>query len=148
MPSLTSGCSHPTNQACHLLGLFTALEQTFGSVPISTFESEFPSKYLQAPAPIRKAQRKQLRAAHPFLKPWQKSFTEPKTTPGRAIPRWGLAVSRSFGDLLLKEPQKYGCTKAGMIQWFEPKVFLKFEADILELNLWFLKQCKGYTPKN
>ena len=32
---------------------------------------------------------------------------------GRAIPRWGLAVSRSFGDLLLKEPQKYGCTKAG-----------------------------------
>lgn len=28
---------------------------------------------------------------------------------GRAIPRWGLAVSRSFGDLLLKEPERYGC---------------------------------------
>merc|ERR1712232_1510601 len=23
---------------------------------------------------------------------------------------WGLAVSRAFGDLLLKEPHKYGCT--------------------------------------
>merc|ERR1712070_1169568 len=28
---------------------------------------------------------------------------------GRAIPRWGLAVSRAFGDLLLKEPENYGC---------------------------------------
>merc|ERR1712061_983402 len=28
---------------------------------------------------------------------------------GRAIQRWGLAVSRAFGDLLLKEPEKYGC---------------------------------------
>ena len=35
---------------------------------------------------------------------------------GRAIPRWGLAVSRSFGDLLLKEPQKYGCSQVG-ISW-------------------------------
>ena len=31
---------------------------------------------------------------------------------GRAIPRWGLAVSRAFGDLLLKEPQNYGCAQA------------------------------------
>eukprot|EP00438_Fugacium_kawagutii_P009455 Skav202066 [mRNA] locus=scaffold1138:632968:635433:- [translate_table: standard] len=31
---------------------------------------------------------------------------------GRSISRWGLAVSRSFGDLLLKEPRNYGCTKA------------------------------------
>eukprot|EP00439_Symbiodinium_sp_Y106_P086531 s100_g33.t4 len=30
---------------------------------------------------------------------------------GRAIPRWGLAVSRAFGDLLLKEPQNYGCAQ-------------------------------------
>mmetsp|Transcript_23744 Transcript_23744/g.48137 ORF Transcript_23744/g.48137 Transcript_23744/m.48137 type:complete len:296 (+) Transcript_23744:173-1060(+) len=29
----------------------------------------------------------------------------------RVIPRWGLAVSRSFGDLLLKEPERYGCVK-------------------------------------
>eukprot|EP00931_Biecheleriopsis_adriatica_P017687 TRINITY_DN12594_c0_g1_i1.p1 TRINITY_DN12594_c0_g1~~TRINITY_DN12594_c0_g1_i1.p1 ORF type:complete len:457 (-),score=93.79 TRINITY_DN12594_c0_g1_i1:221-1591(-) len=30
---------------------------------------------------------------------------------GRAIPRWGLAVSRAFGDLVLKEPQQYGCSQ-------------------------------------
>lgn len=29
---------------------------------------------------------------------------------GRHIQKWGLAVSRAFGDLLLKEPEKYGCT--------------------------------------
>jgi len=28
---------------------------------------------------------------------------------GQTIQRWGLAVSRSFGDLLLKEPENYGC---------------------------------------
>lgn len=28
---------------------------------------------------------------------------------GQTIARWGLAVSRSFGDLLLKEPEKYDC---------------------------------------
>lgn len=28
---------------------------------------------------------------------------------GRSLGRWGLAVSRSFGDLLLKEPERYGC---------------------------------------
>jgi len=28
---------------------------------------------------------------------------------GHSFPRWGLAVSRAFGDLLLKEPERYGC---------------------------------------
>jgi len=28
---------------------------------------------------------------------------------GRRLARWGLAVSRSFGDLLLKEPERFGC---------------------------------------
>merc|ERR1711977_528685 len=28
---------------------------------------------------------------------------------GQMIARWGLAVSRSFGDLLLKEPERYDC---------------------------------------
>jgi protein phosphatase 2C len=28
---------------------------------------------------------------------------------GQTIQRWGLAVSRAFGDLLLKEPEKYDC---------------------------------------
>ncbi|CAK0836905.1 unnamed protein product [Prorocentrum cordatum] len=36
---------------------------------------------------------------------------EPVRFGGRLIPRWGLAVSRSFGDLLLKEPENYGCSK-------------------------------------
>lgn len=31
---------------------------------------------------------------------------------GQQIARWGLAVSRSFGDLLLKEPEKYDCVGA------------------------------------
>eukprot|EP00913_Durusdinium_trenchii_P002677 g2478.t1 len=45
---------------------------------------------------------------------------------GRAIPRWGLAVSRSFGDLLLKEPQRYGCTKVlpGQLVSAEPELRL------------------------
>jgi len=30
---------------------------------------------------------------------------------GRVIPRCGLAVSRAFGDVLLKEPERYGCTQ-------------------------------------
>ena len=60
----------------------------------------------------------------------QNDRRDQKPTPGRAIPRWGLAVSRSFGDLLLKEPQKYGCTKAGgwgVVQTSESKL-RKFEA--------------------
>merc|ERR1712119_182225 len=28
---------------------------------------------------------------------------------GNTIARWGLAVSRAFGDLLLKEAEKYDC---------------------------------------
>ncbi|CAE6925316.1 unnamed protein product [Symbiodinium sp. CCMP2456] len=42
---------------------------------------------------------------------------------GRAIPRWGLAVSRAFGDLLLKEPQKYGCAQVrGGLVTAEPEL--------------------------
>ncbi|CAE7240969.1 unnamed protein product [Symbiodinium necroappetens] len=42
---------------------------------------------------------------------------------GRAIPRWGLAVSRAFGDLLLKEPQKYGCEQVrGGLVTAEPEL--------------------------
>lgn len=28
---------------------------------------------------------------------------------GRVIPKTGLAVSRAFGDIILKEPERYGC---------------------------------------
>jgi len=37
---------------------------------------------------------------------------------GQTIQRWGLAVSRSFGDLLLKEPERYDCvgvTPGGLV---------------------------------
>mmetsp|Transcript_83463 Transcript_83463/g.232834 ORF Transcript_83463/g.232834 Transcript_83463/m.232834 type:complete len:461 (-) Transcript_83463:64-1446(-) len=37
---------------------------------------------------------------------------------GQVIARWGLAVSRAFGDLLLKEPEKYDCagvTPGGLV---------------------------------
>lgn len=37
---------------------------------------------------------------------------------GQTIQRWGLAVSRSFGDLLLKEPENYDCvgvTPGGLV---------------------------------
>lgn len=37
---------------------------------------------------------------------------------GQNIQRWGLAVSRAFGDLLLKEPEKYdcvGCAPGGLV---------------------------------
>merc|ERR1712232_35136 len=37
---------------------------------------------------------------------------------GQIIARWGLAVSRSFGDLLLKEPENYDCvgvTPGGLV---------------------------------
>jgi len=42
---------------------------------------------------------------------WRIFLPEPVRFGGRLIPRWGLAVSRSFGDLLLKEPENYGCSK-------------------------------------
>mmetsp|Transcript_51146 Transcript_51146/g.95834 ORF Transcript_51146/g.95834 Transcript_51146/m.95834 type:complete len:446 (+) Transcript_51146:41-1378(+) len=42
---------------------------------------------------------------------------------GRNIPRWGLAVSRAFGDLLLKEPHKYGCSQVlGGLVIAEPEI--------------------------
>lgn len=40
---------------------------------------------------------------------WRVFTPGPSTFGGRVISRWGLAVSRAFGDLLLKEPERYGC---------------------------------------
>lgn len=40
---------------------------------------------------------------------WRVFVPSPVMFNGRHIPRWGLAVSRAFGDLLLKEPERYGC---------------------------------------
>jgi len=62
---------------------------------------------------------------------------------GRAIPRWGLAVSRSFGDLLLKEPQKYGCTKVlpGQLVSATPELRL-VELD-LTLDRFVVLACDG-----
>jgi len=42
---------------------------------------------------------------------WRVFTPSPATFGGRNM-LWGLAVSRAFGDLLLKEPQKYGCEGA------------------------------------
>lgn len=39
-------------------------------------------------------------------------FTPGAATFGGRHLHWGLAVSRAFGDLLLKEPQRYGCAGA------------------------------------
>uniref|UniRef100_A0A7S1FE23 PPM-type phosphatase domain-containing protein n=1 Tax=Noctiluca scintillans TaxID=2966 RepID=A0A7S1FE23_NOCSC len=41
---------------------------------------------------------------------WRVFTPGPTTFGGRAIARWGLAVSRAFGDLLLKEPERFGCS--------------------------------------
>lgn len=41
---------------------------------------------------------------------WRVFTPGPSTFGGRMIQRWGLAVSRAFGDLLLKEPERYGCS--------------------------------------
>lgn len=40
---------------------------------------------------------------------WRVFMPGPAVFGGRHISRWGLAVSRAFGDLLLKEPERYGC---------------------------------------
>lgn len=40
---------------------------------------------------------------------WRVFTPGPATFGGRSL-LWGLAVSRAFGDLLMKEPQRYGCT--------------------------------------
>merc|ERR1712137_996322 len=42
---------------------------------------------------------------------WRVFTPGPANFAGRSV-LWGLAVSRSFGDLLMKEPQRYGCTGA------------------------------------
>eukprot|EP00747_Dinoflagellata_sp_TGD_P072009 gnl/TRDRNA2_/TRDRNA2_157290_c0_seq1.p1 gnl/TRDRNA2_/TRDRNA2_157290_c0~~gnl/TRDRNA2_/TRDRNA2_157290_c0_seq1.p1 ORF type:complete len:448 (+),score=86.08 gnl/TRDRNA2_/TRDRNA2_157290_c0_seq1:73-1416(+) len=49
---------------------------------------------------------------------WRVCTPAPCIFGGRNIQRWGLAVSRAFGDLLLKEPERYGCpgvTAGGLI---------------------------------
>lgn len=40
---------------------------------------------------------------------WRVFTPGPATFGGRSL-LWGLAVSRAFSDLLMKEPQRYGCT--------------------------------------
>eukprot|EP00929_Paragymnodinium_shiwhaense_P119807 TRINITY_DN91706_c0_g1_i1.p1 TRINITY_DN91706_c0_g1~~TRINITY_DN91706_c0_g1_i1.p1 ORF type:complete len:442 (-),score=113.50 TRINITY_DN91706_c0_g1_i1:113-1438(-) len=40
---------------------------------------------------------------------WRVFMPGPAKFNGQLLSRWGLAVSRSFGDLLLKEPEKYDC---------------------------------------
>merc|ERR1711920_1065288 len=42
---------------------------------------------------------------------WRVFTPSPATFGGRSL-MWGLAVSRAFGDLLMKEPQRYGCAGA------------------------------------
>lgn len=42
---------------------------------------------------------------------WRVFTPGPANFGGRSV-LWGLAVSRAFGDLLLKEPQRYGCLGA------------------------------------
>jgi len=42
---------------------------------------------------------------------WRVFTPGPANFAGRSV-LWGLAVSRAFGDLLLKEPQRYGCHSA------------------------------------
>lgn len=42
---------------------------------------------------------------------WRVFTPGPATFGGRNV-LWGLAVSRAFGDLLMKEPQRYGCAGA------------------------------------
>ncbi|CAK0819465.1 unnamed protein product [Prorocentrum cordatum] len=42
---------------------------------------------------------------------WRVFTPNPATFGGQNL-LWGLAVSRAFGDLLLKEPQRYGCQGA------------------------------------
>merc|ERR1712194_60526 len=41
---------------------------------------------------------------------WRVFMPQPICFAGKRIPRWGLAVSRAFGDLLLKEPEAFGCS--------------------------------------
>merc|ERR1719410_2518686 len=42
---------------------------------------------------------------------WRVFTPAPANFGGRSV-LWGLAVSRAFGDLLMKEPQRYGCAGA------------------------------------
>lgn len=74
---------------------------------------------------------------------WRVFMPSPVRFGGRLIPRWGLAVSRAFGDLLLKEPERYDCnhvTPGGLLT-AEP------ECTSLELNpqtdRFFILACDG-----
>merc|ERR1712146_282701 len=40
---------------------------------------------------------------------WRVFLPSAITFAGRVIPKTGLAVSRAFGDIILKEPERYGC---------------------------------------
>lgn len=40
---------------------------------------------------------------------WRVFIPSPATFGGQLLQRWGLAVSRAFGDLLLKEAERYNC---------------------------------------
>merc|ERR1712151_577646 len=40
---------------------------------------------------------------------WRVFIPSPATFGGQLLARWGLAVSRAFGDLLLKEAERYNC---------------------------------------
>ncbi|CAE8710683.1 unnamed protein product, partial [Polarella glacialis] len=55
---------------------------------------------------------------------WRVFCPSPCVFGGRSIPRWGLAVSRAFGDLLLKEPEQYGCSQVapGGLVIAEPEI--------------------------
>merc|ERR1712232_1231758 len=57
---------------------------------------------------------------------WRVFAPMPMSFGGRVTPRWGLAVSRSFGDQLLKEPERYGCTSvsAGGLVIAEPEIHI------------------------
>lgn len=56
---------------------------------------------------------------------WRVFTPEPATFGGRTV-RWGLAVSRAFGDLLLKRPQNYGCsTTTGDLVTAVPEIHIQ-----------------------
>lgn len=62
---------------------------------------------------------------------------------GRSIPRWGLAVSRAFGDLLLKEPERFGCSsvRPGGLVIADPE-FRSAEVDP-EVDRFLILACDG-----
>jgi len=62
--------------------------------------------------PVRedeKARIESLGGVVDFMGVWRVFTPGPCSFGGQNIQRWGLAVSRAFGDLLLKEPEKFDC---------------------------------------